>query len=238
MLTVTILSLGVAAVSGTLAWRVLRAERLRSAARVMALESALDRENFDEHAVSSFEEHAVSDFAWETPPPSLILRDAEDLPADDVFEQRSSRQRTLLTAAVSLAGGIVVIVLMAMFADHYDQPSVPVDTGGQQNLELLSMTHARDGAALVVSGVVHNPSHVETAPLTTIVTALDQDGQVVARGSASLTSVGPGRTAPFTVRIDHPGPLGRYRVSFQTSAGVLPHIDRRNSKAIPHAVAE
>jgi hypothetical protein len=90
----------------------------------------------------------------------------------------------------------------------------------------------------VVSGVVHNPSHVETAPLTTIVTALDHDGQVVARGSASLTSLGPGRTAPFTVRIDHPGPLGRYRVSFQTPAGVLPHIDRRSSKTAPHAVAE
>src|SRR4029079_6370240 len=113
MLIVTILSLGMAAVSGTLAWRALRAERLRSAARVLALESAIDRDDFDDHA--------VSDFAWETPP--LTLRDADDVPrADEVFEQRSSRHRTLLTAAVSLASGIVVIVLMAMFADHYDQP--------------------------------------------------------------------------------------------------------------------
>jgi len=231
MLIVTILSLGMAAVSGTLVWRVLRADRLRSAARVVALESAIDRDAVDEHA--------VSDFAWETPP-ALILRDADDLPpADDVFEQqRSLRHRTLLTAAVSLAGGIVVIVLMAMFADDYDQASVAPDGGGQQSLELLSMTHNREGAALVVSGVVHNASHTETAPLTTIVTALDHDGLVVARGSTSLTALGPGRTAPFTVRIDHPGPLGRYRVSFQTTAGVLPHVDRRGAMAYPHAVAE
>src|SRR5262245_32747329 len=104
MLTITILSLGVAAVSGTLAWRVLRADRLRSSARVIALESALDREAYDEHA--------VSDFAWETPPPTLVLRDADDLPpADDVDQQRSSRHRTLLTAAASLTGRIVVTVL-------------------------------------------------------------------------------------------------------------------------------
>ena len=231
MLIITILSLGVAAVSGTLAWRVLRADRLRASARVVALESAIDREAYDEHA--------VSDFAWETPPSTLMLRDADDPPpADDVDQQRSSRHRTLLTAAASLAGGIVVIVLMAMFADHYDQTVVPTDGGEAQTLELLSMTHSRNGDTLVVSGVVHNPSHTETAPLTTIVTALDGDGQIVARGSSSLTALGPGRTAPFTVRVNHPGPVGRYRVSFQTTAGVLPHIDRRSAKASPNAVAE
>src|SRR6266545_840665 len=210
MLLITLLSIGVAAVSGVMTWRVLRAERLRSATRVLVLEAAIDRSGFDDRA--------IDDFAWETPAPSLTLRGPDEVSAaDDSLQQRSSRHRTLLTAAFSLAGGIVVIVLMAMFADRYDPPAVPSDAGGTQTLELLSMTHTREGGALIVSGVVHNASHSETAPLTTIVTALDRDGQIVARGSTLLAGVGAGKTLPFTVRIDHPGPLGRYRVSFQTN---------------------
>jgi hypothetical protein len=234
MLIITMLSLGIAAVSGFMAWRVLRADRLRSAARVHSLESAIDGDVLD------FDEGAGNEFAWETPALSLTLRGPDDpeLAIDDALQQRSSRHRTLLTAASGVVGGIVVIVVMAMFADDHNRPSVPADTAATQPLELLSMTHTRDGGALVVSGLVHNGSHTETAPLTTIVTALDRDGQVVARGSASMTGLGPGKTQPFMVRIDYPGPLGRYRVSFRTSAGVLPHIDRRGAQASPHVVAE
>jgi hypothetical protein len=237
MLTITMLSLGVATVSGLMAWRVLRMERLRSATRVLALESAIDRDNIDSLEVD--DDHRVNDFAWETPAVDLPLREPLDaVEEDDPFQQRSKRHRTLLTAAGCLVAGVVVIVLMAMFADHTDQSAPIADVGAKQTLELLSMTHAREGGALIVTGLVHNASHTETAPLTTIVTALDREGQIVARGSAPLAGLGPGKTLPFTVRIDHSGPLGRYRVSFRNNAGVLPHIDRRSAPAYPNAVAE
>ena len=236
MVMVTMLSLGVAALSGVVAWRVLRMERLRSAARVLALAAALDREG-PEHG--GIDDRAMDDFVWETPARSLAPREPTDrMFADDSVQQRSTRHRTLLTAAGCLVAGVVVIVLMAMFADRSDRSTTPADPGAKQTLELLSMTHTREGAALIVSGLVHNASHMETAPLTTVVTALDRDGQIVARASASLAGLGPGKTLPFTVRIDHPGPLGRYRISFRTNAGVLPHIDRRSTPVYPNAVAE
>ena len=118
MLIITMLSLGIAAISGFMAWRVLRAERLRSAARVHSLESAIDRDVLD------FDEGAGNDFAWETPALSLTLREPDDpeLAIDDALQRRSSRHRTLLTAALSVAGGIV-----AQFPEEaaggYDRPS-------------------------------------------------------------------------------------------------------------------
>jgi hypothetical protein len=235
MIIVTMLSLGVAAVSGVMAWRVLRADRLRSAARVLSLESAIDGE---EIVYRTVDDDAVDDFAWETPALTLAPQAPNRLFADNSVEHPSSRHRTLLTAAACLVAGVVVIVLMAMFADRSDRSTPAADVPAKQTLELMSMTHTRQSGALIVSGLVHNASPTETAPLTTIVTALDREGQVVARGSASLSALAPGKTLPFSVRIDYPGPLGRYRVSFRSSAGVLPHIDRRGPPASPTAVAE
>jgi hypothetical protein len=236
MIIVTMLSLGVAAVCGVLAWRVLRAERLRSAARVLSLESAIDGNHIVYRTV---DDDGIGDFAWEEPTLTPVPQVTTNrLLADDPVEAPSSRHRTLLTAAACLVAGVVVIVLMAMFADRSDRPTPAADVPAKQTLELMSMTHARQSGALIVSGLVHNASTTETAPLTTIVTALDRDGQVVARGSAPLSALAPGTTLPFSVRIDYPGPLGRYRVSFRTSAGVLPHVDRRGPPVYPTAVAE
>jgi hypothetical protein len=238
---VTMLSLGVAAVSGLMAWRVLRMERLRSTARVLSLESAINRDGVSNGGVDhrGFDDDAVGDFEWETPAMELPLREPSDsIIEDDSPQQRSRRHCTLLTAAGCLVAGVVVIVLMAMFADRSDRTPATADAGATQTLELLSMTHAREGGALIVSGLVHNAAHAETAPITTTVTALDRDGQIVARGSTSLAAVGPGKTLPFTVRIDHAGPLGRYRISFRTPAGVLPHVDRRSTPVSRNTVAE
>jgi hypothetical protein len=237
MVIVTMVSLVVAAVSGVMAWRVLRADRLRSAARVLSLESAIDG---DEIVYRTIDDDTVDDFAWETPelalapqaPPRRLLAD------DSVQLEHASPHWTLLTAGACLVAGVVVIVLMAMFADRSDRSAPPTDAVAKPTLELMSMTHSRQGSALIVSGLVHNASTTEATALTTIVTALDPDGQIVARGSASLSALAPGKTLPFSVRIDHPGPLGRYRVSFRGSAGVLPHIDRRGPPAYPNAVAE
>ena len=218
MMFVTTLSVAVAVVSGVLAWRVLRMERLRSLARVASLEAAID------------DDSGVGEFAWEP---------ATHLPTSPapLFEATPRHRGPLLTAAVSLVAGVMVIVLMAMLADR-DRAVPPPDAPGHDSLELLSMSHSREGSTLIVNGVVRNPSRAATAPLTTVVTALDRDGQSIGSATASLTSLAPGTTAPFTVRLDHITALGRYRVSFKTPTGVAPHVDRRGTRAGPGVATE
>jgi hypothetical protein len=210
MIILTTLSLVAAAISGAIAWRVVRLDRLRSAARVSALEAAID-----DHASSDV------DFEWET-----LTPDPEpSMPFASISRQGSRQIGPLLTAAASLVVGVVLVVMMAMLADRNDRPAS--ETAAPQAVELLSMSDSRDGSALVVNGLVRNPSRADTASLITVVTALDREGQIVASGSTTLTPVGHGKTVPFSVRVDNAGTAGRYRVSFKTSTGVMPHVDRR-----------
>jgi hypothetical protein len=218
MMFVTTLSVAVAVVSGVIAWRVLHLERLRSLARVASLEAAID------------DDSGVDEFAWETAPPQPTS------PAP-LFETAPRHRGPLLTAAVSLVAGVMVIVLMAMLADR-DRAVPSPDPPGQDSLELLSMAHSQEGSTLIVNGVVRNPSRAATAPLTTVVTALDRDGHSIGSATAAMTPLAPGTTAPFTVRLDHITALGRYRVSFKTPTGVAPHVDRRGTRASPGVATE
>jgi|RhiMethySRZTD1v2_1073278.scaffolds.fasta_scaffold10502_9 hypothetical protein len=223
MVFTLIVSLTVAVISTGIAWRLLRLERLRSAARVAALSAAIDGDL----------PSAADEFAWEEPP-------LEKGPA--LFSHLRPETRSygpLLTAAVTVAAGVLVVVLMAMLADD-DRPTPATDAQAQatEALELLSMTHTRDGAALVISGSVRNATQKTTAPLTTVVTALDAEGHLVGTSSAALPSVGPGDTRPFTVRLEGMSAVGRYRVSFRTNNGVMPHVDRRATRGSTRAAAE
>jgi len=212
MLFALILSLTVAVISSAIAWRLHRLERLRSEVRVAALSAAIDGDL----------PSAADEFAWEVPP-------LENAPSLFSHQQQGTRSNgPVLTAVVTVAAGVLVVVLMAMLADD-ERPTPATDAQPEvsQPLELLSMTHSRDGAALVISGSVRNGSQTTTAPLTTVVTALDVEGHVVGTSSAALTSVGPGDTRPFTVRLEGVSAVGRYRVSFRTNSGVMPHVDRR-----------
>ena len=222
MVFALIVSLTAALISSAIAWRLSRLERLRSTARVEALSAAID------DRVPS----AADEFAWEVPASSKTEG------APELFSHAPTRSTAaLLTAAVTVVAGIFVVVMMALLADgERSNPTVDVQTANA--LELLSMTHARDGSALVVTGVVRNASQTITAPLTTVVTALNGDGRVVGAGSATLAAVGPGDTQPFTVRLDDASAVGRYRVSFRTGSGVMPHVDRRRGHSSARVATE
>jgi hypothetical protein len=244
MVIALITSVTVAVLSSAIAWRLYRLERLRSIARLSALSAAIDEDRSS----------ATEEFAWEEPP---LLKD--DAPGLFSQAQQPVRSRgVLMTAAATMGLGILVVVLMAMLADgerpiaESARPTAEgehsIVGGGRPNaatqahatdaLELLSMMHARDGSALVVTGLVRNASATSTSPLTTVVTALDADGVVVGTSSAALAAVGPGMTEPFTVRLDGISAVGRYRVSFRTNSGVMPHVDRRGANPAPRAAAE
>ena len=197
----------VAAIAATAyAWRIARTERLRADARVAALAAAID---------------GTSEEAGTTP----------------MFERapRSGLQgRPLLKLGVGFAMAVLVIVLIAMSGDRHatsaderqtaasDQPAAPA-------LELLSMRHTRTGDGLTVTGLVRNRGAADTASITAVVFVFDRDGGFVASGRAPLEfgSVALGDESPFKVTIPDVKDVGRYRVSFRTPVGIVPHVDRR-----------
>jgi hypothetical protein len=98
------------------------------------------------------------------------------------------------------------------------------------SIELVSMRHALDGEALIVSGLVRNPATSATPPLSAVVSVLGRDGQVIARGESPLEPVvlGPGKETSFRVSIPEVGEPDRYRVAFVNGSQIVPHVDRRN----------
>ena len=205
----TLLSIGaviVAITATVLAWRMAHAERLRSEARVAALAAALD-----------------------------------DVPADipgPMFERapRAGLQgRPLLKLGVGFAMAVLVIVLIAMSGDRpgasadESRPAARTVAAAAQSLELLSMRHARAGDSLTVTGLVRNQGDAAPAPVMAVVFVFDRDGGFVASGRAPLEfgGIAHGDESPFKVSIPEVKDVGRYRVSFRTDAGIVPHVDRR-----------
>ena len=54
-----------------------------------------------------------------------------------------------------------------------------------------------------------------------------------ARTGVDFRSLSPGDESPFVLAVDAPGNVARYRVSFRTDDGVVPHIDRRGDTQTP-----
>jgi hypothetical protein len=206
LLVLTIIASIAAVAAIAYAWQITRADRLRSDARVAALAAAIDGTPQEEDATPMFER-----------------------------APRSGLQgRPLLKLGVGFAMAVLVIVLIAMSGERHAtsaderqpvasaQPVAPA-------LELLSMRHTRTGEALTVTGLVRNRATADTAPISAVVFVFDRDGGFVASGRAPLEfgSVAVGDESPFKVTIPDVKEVGRYRVSFRTPVGIVPHVDRR-----------
>lgn len=204
LLVVTITAVGAALAAAAYAWRVARAEQLRSDARVAALAAAIDGTPDDT-------------------PNTMFAR-----------APRSGLQgRPLLKVGVGFAMAVLVIVLIAMSGDRQrgavDQAGIPGPERSSQELELLSMRHARAGNQLTVTGLVRNRGTAAATAIMAVVFVFDRDGGFVASGRAPLEfdAISQGDESPFKVTIPDVKDVGRYRVSFRTTAGILPHVDRR-----------
>ena len=206
LLVVTIIASIAAIAASAYAWQITRADRLRSDARVAALAAAIDGTSQEGDATPMFER-----------------------------APRSGLQgRPLLKLGVGFAMAVLVIVLIAMSGDRHATAAderQPVASGqpAAPSLELLSMRHTRTGEALTVTGLVRNHGTADTAPISAVVFVFDRDGGFVASGRAPLEfgSVAIGDESPFKVTIPDVKEVGRYRVSFRTPVGIVPHVDRR-----------
>ena len=145
----------------------------------------------------------------------------------------AARQRSLALAAVILflvlSGGLVWMVSGPRGTTAAAMvPDAP--------LELVSLSHTRQNDKLAVSGLVRNPvAGKPVERLSAVVLLFDRTGTFVAssRAHVDFLTLGTGDETPFVVSLDAPPTVARYRLSFRTDEGVVPHIDKRSASTAP-----
>ncbi len=202
-----IVSVAAAAVCALLLWRVVREDRRRSDARLAALACAIDGPR------------------PATPPAGPMATS----PLFEAGRGSAMQGRPLLKVAIGFAMAVALIVLIAMTGERQQAPRSAGPGVEQAPIELLSMRHTRSGDSLTVTGLVRNPGETAPARLIAVVLAFDRGGDFVASGRAPLEFplLTRGDESPFQVTVPKVADVGRYRVSFRTESGVVPHVDRR-----------
>ena len=238
-------SLVVAFVMSVTAWRLMREEKQRSAARIAALSWAASddqpvmidlpiAEQKIEPGRAPWKPAVVK--AVEEPAPVMASSVSHASGFLGVAPQQSdsgNRQKSLAVAAVvffaCLAGGTAWVM-------SAPEGTTAVAVGPNSPLELVSLSHARQNEKLAVSGLVRNPvSGKPVERLSAVVFLFDRTGTFVTSSKAHVDflRLGAGDESPFVVAIDAPATVSRYRVSFRTDDGVVPHIDRRGESPAP-----
>ena len=232
MLTITLLSVVLAAVSGFFAWRSLRREHLRSSARVASLAAAMDETALP---LRAFEREPVLDQSYEFRSEASFEPSKEDYfntasvgtLTFEAMDGQSSIRRRLLSVVVGAFVVVAGVVFIAMMSDRYEPPPTRTVSANAQSLELLSLDASREGATLAVTGVVRSRAEEPLTTVTVVVSAIDAKGRPVGRGSASLAAMLPRAESKFAVTIADVNEAARYRVSFRSATGVIRHVDRR-----------
>lgn len=213
LVAVTFVALGLAGALLFYALRLTREQRDRSEARALALSE-----------MAGDEPPAAVDAAV-APPAPLVARSmfgAED------GEAGASRAHTLAAPAL----GLILVLLALGGLWHWTRGGAASASGPEvAPLELLSLTHQRSGASLLVSGLVRNPPAGRAADgLAAVVFAFDGKGGYLASGRASLdlARLSPGDESGFSIALPRADGVARYRVSFRTDQAVVPHVDRRD----------
>jgi hypothetical protein len=266
LLGLTVVSLIVALVMSVTAWRLMRDEKQRSAARIAALSVAASDDvmrnelpelpvveqpvprvaavrtpwkpaPFDSTRSIAAEADEVSLRVEATDTRASTLSHASGFLGSPQTEHGSgNHQRGLAIATVvffiTISGGFIY-----MMSGSDAAPEVAAVSNGTP-LELVSLSHARQNNKLAVSGLVRNPvAGKPVEKLSAVVFLFDRAGTFVtsSRAHVDFLKLGAGDESPFVVSIDAPASVSRYRVSFRTDDGVVPHIDRRGES--PAAVA-
>jgi hypothetical protein len=257
LLAITIVSLLMALFLGIAAWGMWREERARSAARVAALVAAADEPAADAPLLQ-VESIAPTPrpAPWNAPPDwrrlpraaAPLRKPVRPEPAlrpeavGDAFlgtavaaPASGGRQRGLAIAAVLLFVALVSGGYFVVFGERGDAERSAASPTTAAPLELISLRHERDNGALSIAGLVRNPGAGQAVEkLSAVVFLFNAQGEFVSssRAGVDFTQLQPGDESPFVVRVNAPATVARYRVSFRTDAGLVPHIDRRGQEPI------
>ena len=218
LITITVVSLVLAVTMGAVVFTLLRAERLRSEARVALLVEA-----------AAGPDRVASPGAVDNGPTP-----AADVHAGGLFAAGEAESPWLRRVGVAVALSAIVAAAGWGFTrgDGPEREDGPV---AEAPLELLDLQHAQERGMLTISGVVQNPAG--GAPLSGIaVSALlfAPDGSFLTNGRAPLdyVTLAPGDESPFVIRVPVRGTVSRYRVGFRAQDGsVVAHVDRRSGGA-------
>jgi hypothetical protein len=257
LLIVTFASLALSAGLLTYVLRLTREERDRSDARAAALEQVLRAQvplerwspDLDLGSPAAAHDHA------QLPPepsvsadPPFVSDTSESRP--EVFSQtfdttsrRTTRPyRSLATAAIGVLviGVVGGLALGVVSARNRISTTMQAAQAAAAPLELVSLKHERAGSSLVISGVVRNPQDGRPVTgLAAVAFLFDHAGNYVSSGRSALdyTQLHPGDESPFSISIPSAAGVSRYRITFRTDAGIVPHVDRRSDPPVVPAAS-
>ncbi len=218
LVIVTFGALVLAGASAFYLLRVTRHARERSEARAAALADALGTTAAPRVARAAYELVEAAEPA------------ARPMFGEGAAVDGSAPRRWLVPAIGALVVGAVLAGIYA-----WNRPTHALEmTVDARPLELLALTHQRQGDSLVVSGLVRNP--VAGRPLTgltAVAFTFNRQGTFLTSGRAMVDfpRLGAGDESPFSVTLPQAAGVSRYRVSFRTEAGVVAHVDRREPAA-------
>lgn len=250
LVSVTLLSMGMAAALSVIVWRMLRDERHRSEARVTALTAMTARTSAA----------PVIDLPMRSAPPLVDLPMRSDPPMRSaapapigampgtMFEERRQESpwgnRFAVMSALALVLASVILFSLAaggsrstvrasaLSSPQATQPGAPAAVG----LELVSLRDARKADALTITGLVRNPIQGSALQRVTVTAyAFDEKGSFLASGRALLdvTALAPGDESPFVVSVPVTETVARYRIGFRSEDGrVISHVDKRQQGPI------
>ena len=258
LILVTIVSLTLAAVMTSLAWRLAREARRRSDARVAVLADQIHsvrgpREDSDSAPAAKYDDRrssiasgggapraVIDDLPLQSPPTARTIVSGDLFGAAQPAPAKSRFATIIAVGVIVAASAVAAVSILTKSVDPGSgrSPAIAAAPPAQAAapapaapLELLALTHDREGDRLTVRGVVRNPSSgAGVAHLTVVVFLFNRDGGFVASGRAGVDApeLAPGSEAPFAVTIPGAADVGRYRVSFRTDDHVVPHVDRRD----------
>lgn len=251
LIAITLVSLGIALAMGVVAWRASNEEKRRAAARVAALSAAAHTGVESVTAPVPAPSSAIPPAApWkaartvkaglldtfgsesEAAAPPEVAVHTGFLGANAPARESAGRQRGLAAAAAVLA---FLVGAFAFVRVGGDAATVETTAATAAPLELLSLRHEREGAVLSVAGLVRNPpSATGVQGVSAVVFLFDQQGTFVtsARAPIDFVKLTAGDESPFVVKVQAPKSVARYRVSFRTDDGTLPHVDRRGEAPV------
>jgi len=226
LVTVTVLSMTMAAALSAIVWRMLRLERQRSNARVAALTAA-----------------ALGPPAPAPENDDLPLAAAAPVGSSPMFAERErespwgTRFAVMAALALVVASGVLFSLAAqtpkARAARHAPAANVSeaAATPTAAQLELMSLHDARQSGSLTITGLVQNPrTGVNLARVAVTAYTFDDHGSFLASGRAliDVTALAPGEESPFTVTVPVTDNVARYRIGFRDETGrVIAHVDRR-----------
>jgi len=252
LVSVTVLSLALAAVMGVITWRALRQERQRSEARVADLADAAGDVALAPVAAVALDEAplapaverrrdaepAEADPLWTdlvTASLAETKRPAAAAPLPDLFAEpepmRSNGRRLVLAVGLGSAFLLVAFaVVLAFNARPARGPQSPAAAHVASPLELVALDHARTGRRLSIHGLVRNPrTGSEVRDLSAVVFLFDRDGGYLATVQAPVLehALRPGGESSFEVPVASGQRVARYRLTFRVATAPVPHVDRR-----------